>query len=381
LINIRFIYGLNEEDAKKKMESIYSSIVDGIPYETLAFRTPNAVTIVSQYPYRHIQIVLRLYMSPAEVLTGFDVDCCSVGFDGKHVWATRRAHCAFVTQVNTIDNSRRSPSYETRLAKYGQRGFEIRLPGFDRSRIDPQLYERSFDKVQGLAKLLLFEAFQNPGSRLRFKEKQRNRKMRPAHEDAGNYKSLEWKRENDLTSQNVDANDYSTVFIPYGPVWTARKIAKLAHKKDYITNSTCFFFVADSSCFFYLLTFRFLLSDPYLMHKFRTTRHHQHPLFYGTMSDVLGDCCGRCPPLPSDVDAEAERSTYVSGPLKFIIDDPGRQRIGSFHPIDDNEWESGCYLPEGLQTFVRMLELDNLEGIKKMLESGEINVDQRDWIG
>jgi hypothetical protein len=33
----------------------------------------------AQYPFRHIQIVLRLYSSPAEVLTGFDVDACAVG--------------------------------------------------------------------------------------------------------------------------------------------------------------------------------------------------------------------------------------------------------------------------------------------------------------
>jgi hypothetical protein len=48
-------------------------------------RSKNAITLVSQYPYRHIQIILRLYKSPAEILMGFDVDCCSVGFDGANV--------------------------------------------------------------------------------------------------------------------------------------------------------------------------------------------------------------------------------------------------------------------------------------------------------
>ena len=37
-----------------------------------------------------VQIVLRLYDSPTEVLLGFDVDCCCVGYDGQHVWALPR---------------------------------------------------------------------------------------------------------------------------------------------------------------------------------------------------------------------------------------------------------------------------------------------------
>ena len=36
-------------------------------YPVLAFRSAHAVTLVSQYPFRHVQVVLRLYNSPAEV--------------------------------------------------------------------------------------------------------------------------------------------------------------------------------------------------------------------------------------------------------------------------------------------------------------------------
>ena len=38
-------------------------------------RTKNTITIVSQYPNRHVQIVLRLYKSISHILTGFDVNC------------------------------------------------------------------------------------------------------------------------------------------------------------------------------------------------------------------------------------------------------------------------------------------------------------------
>lgn len=55
-----FIYGLNEEEGKKKLAEIYEAVCNEIPYTALAFRSAYAVTIVSQFPYRHIQIILRL---------------------------------------------------------------------------------------------------------------------------------------------------------------------------------------------------------------------------------------------------------------------------------------------------------------------------------
>ena len=85
-----FIYGLDEAQAKEKLTEIYQAICDAVPYEVVAVRSKHAITLVSQYPHRHIQVVLRLYKSPAEILMGFDVDCCSVGFDGKQVWLMPR---------------------------------------------------------------------------------------------------------------------------------------------------------------------------------------------------------------------------------------------------------------------------------------------------
>ncbi len=42
-------------------------------------RTENAITFVPPKPYRKIQVILRLYHSPGQVLLGFDLDCCAVG--------------------------------------------------------------------------------------------------------------------------------------------------------------------------------------------------------------------------------------------------------------------------------------------------------------
>ena len=68
-------YGPGSEDqAKKKMVELFNQIQEALPLSCTCFRTSHTVTIVSQFPYKHIQIVLRLYQSPAEVLIGFDLD-------------------------------------------------------------------------------------------------------------------------------------------------------------------------------------------------------------------------------------------------------------------------------------------------------------------
>jgi len=101
--------------------------------EVLCFRSKNAVTIVGQFPFKHVQIVLRLYQSPAECLLGFDVDSCTLGFDRERVWASWRAIRAIAFRTNLVDMSRRSPSYEFRLAKYAKRGFTVLFPGLEKS--------------------------------------------------------------------------------------------------------------------------------------------------------------------------------------------------------------------------------------------------------
>lgn len=45
--------------------------------------TLNNISSSAQYPYRSVQIVLRLYSSPAEILAGFDIDAPCCLFDGK----------------------------------------------------------------------------------------------------------------------------------------------------------------------------------------------------------------------------------------------------------------------------------------------------------
>ena len=356
-----FIYGLSPEEANKKMMQIYECVSESIPGadEVIAFRSRHAVTIVSVFPFRHIQIVLRLYKSPAEVLMGFDIDACAVGFDGSSVWMSPRAHHAIVYQANTVDMTRRSPSYELRLSKYASRGFSTLIPSMDESKIDPQIFEKRFDQLQGLAKLIVLTRLGTQQSRIIYKEQQRLRKLRPKAKNAPQYYKLFDDDDDDSNSerlQGASASDYNTVFLPWGPEWNATLIRKTMYTKDMILNSHWY--------------------DP-------NKKCHTHPCFFGTIHDIIGDCCGSCPTVPeSEVDAD---SPYVSGELKWLEINPGQQtqlqRIGSFHPINDGEWTAGAFISAENEELSAAVNSNNVELAKKILLNPNVDINRRDSSG
>ena len=81
------------------------------------------------------QIIFRRYSSKSEILHGFDIGSCAVGFDGTNVHFTSLSKFAFETGYNIIDTTRRSTTYESRLSKYFRRGFGIIMPEFDISKL------------------------------------------------------------------------------------------------------------------------------------------------------------------------------------------------------------------------------------------------------
>ena len=213
-----FIYGLDADQAIEKIKGIERCVKDALLTETTTVRTKNTITIASQYPTRHVQIVLRIYKSIAEVLTGFDVDCACAAYDGSQVWTSPRALTAYMTQVNTIDITRRSPSYENRLSKYSHRGFEIYWPDLDRSRIDPTIFERSFSRTVGLSRLLILERLPKKSDREAYQDQRRRERGRPSinrcpyrysHQLHGNIKEdhedevAEWVEEDEISDYHT----------------------------------------------------------------------------------------------------------------------------------------------------------------------------------
>ncbi|KAI0325229.1 ankyrin [Cubamyces sp. BRFM 1775] len=358
-----FLYGLTPEQAEAKMQVIYEAVRDSVPWDVTCVRTKHTVSIHSQYPYRSVQIVLRLYSSPAEILAGFDVDspCCL--FDGQRVWANPRAIVAMMRQCNTVDMSRRSPSYEVRLAKYSARGFEVHVLELRREDIDPTTFERSITRVQGLARLLVLERFANPDTRMRYLTDRRNLRARPQLDIGLGQRRRRMKGDlkADADIGGLEMNDYDvqSLHVPYGPGWDARRIDKLVYQTDLGMNSPF---------------------NP----KNKDRRLHRHPAFFGTMQECLEDCCEFCPE-PKDAEEkelqQKEDEAYVRGRVEFIREDPGRQSIsGSFNPIDEGEWSEQAYMGQTEKLFNAIVAGDRAT-VARVLSQEGTGIDRRDHVG
>jgi ankyrin repeat protein len=361
-----FLYGLTEEEGIEKIKQIETNIKDSILHETTTIRTKNAITIASQHPTRHVQIVLRLYDSISQIITGFDVDCACAAYDGNQVYASPRALTAFATQTNTIDLSRRSPSYENRLSKYSHRGFEVHWPLLDRSRIDPTIFERSFNRTLGLARLLVLEIMPKSADREAYSDQRRrergrpeaNRSGRDEHRLHGNIK----EQEEDDVADWVEADEvsnYHTMVVPYGKRFNAARINKLLYTKDLLLNAEW--------------------NTP----KGREVHLHRHPCFFGDVKDVVEDCCGFCPIPITEEELEAakeEEKSYISGKLKFTIDDPGRQEIGSFNPITNEDWTEMAYVGNTQMLCQAILDGD-IDYVRSWCVQDGNNIDTRDYVG
>ncbi|KAH9034042.1 hypothetical protein EDB83DRAFT_2296416 [Lactarius deliciosus] len=358
-----FLYGLTVDEAERKIITIYEAVRDSVPWDVTCVRTKHTVSIHSQYPYRNIQIVLRLYSSPAEALAGFDVDAPCCAYDGDRVWANPRAIVSMMRQSNTVDMTRRSPSYEVRLAKYSSRGFEVYVPGLKRAEIDPTIYERAVGHVQGLARLLAIEKLATPEARNQYHSQRSLLRGQPAFSrslyvrDRRRYKS---DLKADAVIGGLEMSDYDLVnlHIPYGPGWDTKRIEKLVYKTDFGANS------------------------PYNP-KSKNRRLHRHSAFFGTVEECMEDCCGLCPE-PENEDEhnlqDKEDKSYVRGRIAFIKEDPGRQSIsGSFNPIDEGEWSETAYI-QATAKFFGAISKNDVLAVKQMIEDGE-NLNRRDHVG
>ncbi|KAI0889471.1 ankyrin repeat protein [Annulohypoxylon maeteangense] len=359
-----FLYGLSEEQAVEKIKEIEARIRDAILSEVTVVRTKNAITICSQYPTRHVQIVLRVYKSISEILTGFDIDCSGAAYDGSQVYCTPRALASYITQINPIDLTRRSPSYENRLSKYSHRNFEVYWQELDRSRIDPTIFERSFHRTLGLARLLVLERLPTTNARDEYLRKRREERGRPQLDNRfqyrirGNIKDIHEDEVADWVDES-EVSNYHTFSIPYGEKFHAKKIEKLCYTKDLLLNAEW--------------------NQP----KEREVYLHRHPAFFGRVEDVIGDCCGTCPKPHTAEEFEVfekESAIYVSGKVTFRIDDPGRQQIGSFNPLTDDDWTEMAYVGNTARLCQAIVDGD-IEHVEDWLSQEGADPNKRDYTG
>ncbi|KAI9900887.1 hypothetical protein N3K66_005149 [Trichothecium roseum] len=302
-----FVHGLgdDEERALKKIRSVEATLRrnqrigpggGGGGGGGMALRTANAVTLIApRWPYRHVQIILRLYASVGELLAGFDVDCACVAFDGSQVWTSPRGAAAIATRTNTVDLSRRSPSYENRLYKYRNHNFDVYWPLLDRSRINHDACNTSSSRsgsdgagprnLNGLARLVFFEAalrrrdHHGAGHRAAYRRRRRLKKI-------------------DESGRPPAHSGYAAVEVPYGQRYTARRVQK---------------FIAQRS---------------------------REPHVFGDLETVLEQGTAA-----TGSSRKRDRTPRLQGRVRFLRDDPGRQMVGSFYPLTEDDWTAQAYTP------------------------------------
>ncbi len=99
-----------------------------------------------------------------------------------------------------------------------------------------QIYERSLNRIEGLARLLVLEKLANPQARTSYLESRRALRGRPNNEQRSvrrnrrrrKYKN-DLKAEDEISGLEMNSYDSFSLHIPYGPGWNARRIAKLIY--------------------------------------------------------------------------------------------------------------------------------------------------------
>ena len=108
-------------------------------------RTKHSYTINKE---EDIQFILRSYKTKAEVLHGFDLWSCSVGYDGTNILAAPWFIYAITEGYNVFNRNSLSPSYESRLLKYTNRGMKIKVEGFKRNNVNKHaILEMSYGDI------------------------------------------------------------------------------------------------------------------------------------------------------------------------------------------------------------------------------------------
>ncbi|KAJ7711821.1 hypothetical protein B0H16DRAFT_1480030 [Mycena metata] len=135
-----YLHGLSADAANKKILHIFDVFRSNLPtgMRTLVIRNSHTITFYAEYPIRRVQIVLKLVSNPKDVLLNFDLDVCSLGWDGANVWMLPRAARA-LERCNTFTMnllhghylSERRATQPQRIFKYADRGYGIRfLPSY-----------------------------------------------------------------------------------------------------------------------------------------------------------------------------------------------------------------------------------------------------------
>ena len=104
--------------------------------------------------------------------------------------------------------------------------------------MDPNIFDKPYKMLRGLARLVVLDKLRSPEERLAYHERQRaKKKQTPRHHFKTDTRTL-LRME---SAGAIDAaSDYSTVFLPWGPDFTAVQTLKMMKKKDRLLNGRWF---------------------------------------------------------------------------------------------------------------------------------------------
>ncbi|KAE8230479.1 hypothetical protein CF326_g4520 [Tilletia indica] len=143
-----YIWGLTANQANTKLQEIEKVFVSnlpadkdtGKPIQYAVLRNSQTITFMpGKYPYRRVQVVLKLCPNPMAILLNFDLDQVAIGYTGDEVWMLPRASRALITGYTTFTMdlihgsflAPRKATQDQRVFKYAERGYGLRfLPSY-----------------------------------------------------------------------------------------------------------------------------------------------------------------------------------------------------------------------------------------------------------
>lgn len=133
-VDVFFVGHASAESIKQAIYALVEHVATtGLQEQLTIFRTPGCISLLKGGYI--LQLVLRNYATNAEVLHGFDLGSCSALWDGSSVVTTRLGRLALEFGINVFDVTVKRNTYEKRMFRYLQRGFDVYFAHLDVEKI------------------------------------------------------------------------------------------------------------------------------------------------------------------------------------------------------------------------------------------------------
>ncbi|KYQ88997.1 short-chain dehydrogenase/reductase (SDR) family protein [Tieghemostelium lacteum] len=124
-----FVISHSLESAQAKIQEVGNDLVQRLKKkskeEYCFIKTPRAISLLCEYPYRPIQMVLMVSHSVEDLVTFYDIDSVKNAYDGQNVQVLPRTVHSFNKRLNIFNSSiNYYLNWHKRMKKYYSRGFQ-----------------------------------------------------------------------------------------------------------------------------------------------------------------------------------------------------------------------------------------------------------------